>query len=214
MKLAAAGRILLWNGGSLWIGRSGPPTDLHSHHAVQIGLALSDDSLRFRSDEGDWSPYRTALIAAHHSHALDGHDKLVAMVFAEPESREGRALQQRCLKDGILAIADGTLDLQRAALCDGYNESAPDSALTASARSVISRLAATTETPGATMDPRIKRALELIRARIGETILLAAYTANKSLTDASHAGGFADSAHFSRTFRSMFGISPSSIQID
>lgn len=44
-------------------------------------------------------------------------------------------------------------------------------------------------------------------------IALAAYAASKSLTEASHAGGFADSAHFSRTFRSMFGIAPSSIQI-
>jgi AraC family transcriptional regulator len=30
-----------------------------------------------------------------------------------------------------------------------------------------------------------------------------------SLTEAAHAAGFADSAHFSRTFRSMFGIAPS-----
>ena len=32
-----------------------------------------------------------------------------------------------------------------------------------------------------------------------------------SLTDAAEEGGFADSAHFSRTFRAMFGITPSQI---
>ena len=32
-----------------------------------------------------------------------------------------------------------------------------------------------------------------------------------SLTDAAEAAGFADSAHFSRTFRAMFGITPSQI---
>lgn len=32
-----------------------------------------------------------------------------------------------------------------------------------------------------------------------------------SLTEAAHAGGFADSAHFSRTFRAMFGLPPSTL---
>jgi len=32
-----------------------------------------------------------------------------------------------------------------------------------------------------------------------------------SLTTAAHAGGFADSAHMARTFRRMFGVSPSNL---
>ncbi|MCO7552415.1 MULTISPECIES: helix-turn-helix domain-containing protein [Pseudomonadaceae] len=35
-------------------------------------------------------------------------------------------------------------------------------------------------------------------------------TAGQSLTGAAHAAGFSDSAHFSRTFRSLFGLDPSS----
>jgi AraC-like DNA-binding protein len=35
---------------------------------------------------------------------------------------------------------------------------------------------------------------------------VALYGAGSSLTEASHAGGFADSAHFSRTFKRMFGV--------
>ncbi|KAF0241926.1 MAG: AraC family transcriptional regulator, partial [bacterium] len=34
-----------------------------------------------------------------------------------------------------------------------------------------------------------------------------------SLTEVAHASGFADSAHFTRTFRRMFGIVPSSLNI-
>ena len=41
---------------------------------------------------------------------------------------------------------------------------------------------------------------------------LAAYAAGKTLTEAAHIGGFADSAHFSRTFRRMFGLAPASVR--
>ena len=41
---------------------------------------------------------------------------------------------------------------------------------------------------------------------------LTAYVAGESLTEAAHTGGFADSAHFSRTFRRMFGIAPASVR--
>jgi AraC-like DNA-binding protein len=41
---------------------------------------------------------------------------------------------------------------------------------------------------------------------------LAAYVGGSSLTDAAFAAGFADSAHFSRTFKRMFGIAPASVR--
>jgi AraC-like DNA-binding protein len=34
---------------------------------------------------------------------------------------------------------------------------------------------------------------------------------NQTLTDAALGAGFADSSHFSRAFRNMFGITPSSV---
>lgn len=43
------------------------------------------------------------------------------------------------------------------------------------------------------------------------TRALGAYAEGASLTDAALAAGFADSAHFSRTFRSMFGITAASL---
>ena len=41
---------------------------------------------------------------------------------------------------------------------------------------------------------------------------LAAFVAGATLTEAAHTGGFADSAHFSRTFRRMFGLAPASVR--
>ena len=49
----------------------------------------------------------------------------------------------------------------------------------------------------------------LLWLRLG--VALEAIAAGASLTDAAHDAGFADSAHLSRTYRRMFGISPSSL---
>jgi AraC-like DNA-binding protein len=43
---------------------------------------------------------------------------------------------------------------------------------------------------------------------------LGRYIAGASLTEAAHSGGFADSAHFSRTFKRMFGMAPASVRTE
>ena len=43
---------------------------------------------------------------------------------------------------------------------------------------------------------------------------VAEYAAGATLTDAAYAGGFADSAHFSRTFRRMFGLPAAALRIE
>jgi AraC-like DNA-binding protein len=250
MKPTGTGRIVLWRGGSLWIGRAGEPTDFHSHHAIQITFPFSEGVVRFRRPDGNWNTYAAAIVAAHQPHAFEARGEYVGMIFVEPESREGRAIHQRCLGEGIVA-ADGALEHEIAALTASYTRSALDRELAASARSVIAKLAATSTVPLVSLDKRIERAVELLRERIGETVLLAeiadaaclspdrfrhlfieetgmrfrpyvlwlrieialaAFAAGRNLTEASHAGGFADSAHFSRTFKRMFGIAPSSFQ--
>lgn len=253
MKLAGMGRILLWSGGSLWIGRSGTATDVHSHHAVQISLALPQRQLRLCCPGKDWHSYSAAIIKANLPHAFDGAGELVANVFVEPESRAGQALQHYCSATEITVIDAEIFKHEIAALFAAYSNNADDLTFVAAARGVINKLSATTSDPPVALDPRIKRALELIRTRIGATVMLAdiaaavflspdrfrhlfqeqtgirfrpyiqwlrieialaAYAAHRSLTEAAQEGGFADSAHFSRTFKSMFGVAPSSIHID
>jgi AraC family transcriptional regulator len=240
---------VIWRGGSLWIGRAGEPTGFHSHHAVQITLPLAAGKVQFQRPGGTWTAFDTVIIAADQSHAFEARGEFVAMIFVEPESRHGRVLQQRCLGEGIASLTDGTLAREVAALSVAYTRIAPDPELAACARSVIAKLAEASQAQVASLDKRIERALELLRERIGERVLLreiakgvflsperfrhlfveqtgmqfrpyvlwlrietalAALKAGKSLTEASHVGGFADSAHFSRTFRRMFGIAPSS----
>jgi len=251
MKTAGTGRIVLWRGGSLWIGQAGEPTDFHSHHAIQISFSFSEGGMRFRRPGGNWNTYHAAIIAAHQPHEFEARGEFVAMIFVEPESRDGRALHQLCLGEGISSLAYGTLELELAALAAAYQGCDLDSELVSHARFVIAKLAATNTVPVVSLDKRIEHAMELMRERIGETVLLAdiadasslspdrfrhlfieqtgmrfrpymlwlrieialtALASGKNLTEASYVGGFADSAHFSRTFKHMFGIAPSSFQ--
>jgi transcriptional regulator GlxA family with amidase domain len=176
----------------------------------------------------------------------------VAQIFVEPESREGRQLQQRNPDAGIVALPSGPLESQIAALAAAFEKRGSDAALIALARATIDDVAGATLQVAKSSDERIARALKLMRERLSDAIPLSsmaaavhlspdrfrhlfmnetgvgfrpyllwlrlecsltAYVAGKSLTEAAHIGGFADSAHLSRTFRRMFGIAPASIKL-
>jgi AraC family transcriptional regulator len=253
MKPSAAGRILFWRGGSLWIGRAGEPTALHAHHAVQIALPFPGGQVRFQGATGGWQSYAAALVATHLPHAFEARGQLVAQVFVEPESREGRQLQQPHAGARIVALRAEALQPQAAALAAAYSGRASDATLIELAREAIAALSGAGPAAAAPPDPRIARAVELIRAGLGETIplramaaathlsaerfrhlfmqetgvgfrayllwlrlecALAAFVGGATLTEAAYTGGFADSAHFSRTFRRMFGITPASVRLE
>src|SRR5450830_1337993 len=93
-KRFGAGRIILWRGGSLWIGHAAEETGFHAHHAIQVGLGLSGGPVRFRRPGQTWTSCTAAIIAAHEPHAFEARGELVAQVFVEPESLEGRALRE------------------------------------------------------------------------------------------------------------------------
>jgi AraC family transcriptional regulator len=251
MKPSASGRILIWRGGSLWIGLAGEPAGTHAHHAVQISLAFPRGAVRLQHSNGGWKSYSAAIVAANVTHAFEARGQHVAQIFVEPESRDGRRLQLQYGKEGIAAISSTALDQQINALATGYQDRAADEALVAGAYTAIATIVGATPAPAGPPDARIALAVDLIRKRLGEAISLgeiadavhlspdrfrhlfmeetgvafrpyllwqrlecslAAYVAGQSLTEAAYAGGFADSAHLSRTFKKMFGISPMSVR--
>ncbi len=251
MKSTATGRILFWRGGSLWIGLAGEPTDLHAHHAVQIALPLHRGRVRLQAPSGSWKSYKAALVAAHQRHAFEARSQLVAQIFVEPESREGRQLHRRNLNEGILELRCELLAPHIAGLATAYENRASDAVLITLARAAIAALSGTGPESEGLPDARVALAAELIRGQLSDTIplravaaavhlspdrfrhlfmqetgvtfrayvlwqrlecALAAYVAGATLTEAAHDGGFADSAHFSRTFRRMFGIPPASVR--
>ena len=251
MKPSAMGRILLWRGGSLWIGRAGEPAGFHAHHAVQIALPFPPGKVRFRMPDANWISYEAAIVAPEQSHAFEARHQLMAQIFVEPESRDGRQLGRYTLDVGIAELRSTALKPHITALADAYERRDTDEELIALARATVATLADTRSAPNASTDKRVALAIELIRARLSESISLkavaaavhlspdrfrhlfleetgvnlrpyvlwlrlekslAAYVAGSNLTEAAQLGGFADSAHLSRTFKRMFGITPASVR--
>src|SRR5690348_13569228 len=95
-----------WEGGAVFLGTAGA-FPAHAHQAIQICF-LFEGRIRLRtSDDDPWSDYALAIVPSRHSHGMDGSRvHYGATLFVEPETREGRALTERYLKDGCIANVD------------------------------------------------------------------------------------------------------------
>lgn len=97
MPTKAYGRMVFWEGASLWVlgTRPGegpyPKTELHAHHAVQVTLLLRGwFTLESRDRQVDGE---AAAVAPDTQHAFAG-EGLVAHLFVDPEGAPGRELQR------------------------------------------------------------------------------------------------------------------------
>jgi len=248
MEIAGRGRILIWEGGSLWLmealparGSSSNMTAFHSHHAIQVTLSLGG---QFELRTKDRAVAGDAVVAPDVEH--------IAVLFVEPESKSGRAIAKAILDDAALrSIPEGTITDLAGRLGELYRQSPVDErALEGVGRSLVERLAGvvTANMP----DVRVQKMMDHIAARLDGAITLNSaakaaglspsrarhlfveqtglpfrsyllwlritkavgiMSAGSSLTEAAHEAGFADSAHFSRTFRRMFGIPAASLRL-
>ncbi|HTI67058.1 MAG TPA: AraC family transcriptional regulator [Caulobacteraceae bacterium] len=255
MTPLAHGRIVLWQGASLWTFDVPPfaiapkRTDFHAHHAIQVTLALEG---RFELHVADRSvPGPVAVVGADVRHAFEPQG-LISLLFVEPESPAGRVVSSTLLADEPVAAVPldllGTLPVQiSAAFRAPGGDGGP---LRDIGRSMIERLAGDAEPPAP--DPRVQTTIAWaagnLERRLGaseaarnvglsvdrmshlfveqtglpfRTYLLwlrmtkavEVYAAGASLTEAAHEAGFADSAHFSRTFRRMFGVAAAALRL-
>ena len=178
--VAGIGRVLLWSGGSLWIGRDAGRVEAHAHHAIQIALTM-DWNFRMAAGGGDWRDHRGAVVMPHRRHRFDGRGQRTAMIFVEPETAQGRVLLERY---GASDIADLPVDLAEtlvAPLRTAYLAAAAKDALIARAHDAIAELAGRAAAEGG-VDPRIGRAIAWVRGRLDERVSLneAAAIANLS----------------------------------
>lgn len=252
MKVAGRGRILFWEGASLWVMEALPAqgtamnaTGFHAHHAIQVTLSLGGNfALRTHKERIAGA----AIVAPDESHLFEAEGR-IALVFVEPESQAGRAIAKSFLGNATLAalpeqlVTDLTARLAQTPLAN-------DTDLEAIGREIVTRLAGMEGT--APLDARVRRIIDHVTAHLDGPINLSSaarvaglspsrarhlfveqtglpfrtyllwvritkavglFSGGSSLTEAAHEAGFSDSAHFSRTFRRMFGLPATALQL-
>jgi AraC family transcriptional regulator len=92
----------LWDGGFLLVGRGEGVVPPHSHHAIQVVVAI-DGEPSIQGEKGDWRVGRGFVVRpdAVHSYKPDG--ALVAMLLVDPESAEGAWLRTS-LREEITSV--------------------------------------------------------------------------------------------------------------
>jgi len=170
--IAGVGRVILWSGESLWIGRDAGRVQPHAHHAIQISVALSG-CVRLRGeDASEWMQCHAAIVMPHRRHEFDGGGQSVAQIFVEPETNQGRALVQRFAGKSISSVEIDDVRPVGAALRAAYLENADDSVLIAASSALVAHLCDSHQGK-AGVDPRITRAIEVVRSRLNEAVTLA-----------------------------------------
>jgi AraC family transcriptional regulator len=169
--IAGIGRVLLWSGGSLWIGHAAGYSRAHAHHAIQITLALSG-RIRLSDERGQWREYSGAIVLSHHRHRFDGVGESVAQLFVESETDYGRALAQRYAEAAISSLPSETIDPLIARFRNAYASMADDEALIAIAQRSLAILSGA-EHAALSVDPRVTRAIEYLRSRLSSAVTLA-----------------------------------------
>jgi len=172
MSSGGIGQFVSWDGGCLMIGRARGITPMHSHYAVQIGFGPTR-GIRFRpTDQAPWTEYDGVVIASRQPHTMDAtHVALNAIIFVEPERREGRALTERFGADGISAVPAELLSEAGAALFAAWHEERNAAALVAAAQRVVRTLTGGVE-PSVVSDERILRAIAYINSHLDGSLTL------------------------------------------
>jgi len=254
MAQLANGRIVLWQGGSLWtfhvpaLPQSKQRTDVHAHHAIQVTLELDGTFHLHLADRMVAGP--AVVVAADVPHAFEPKGS-IALLFVEPESLAGRALTRTVLGgEDVVALPAVETATLRDQIGAALATMASDADLRRLGQSLIDHLVG--GTAPLPVDARVEAGIAWASANLDRRLSVAdmaatvglsvdrmshlfveqtglafrtyllwlrmtqavdAYAQGAALTTAAYDAGFADSAHFSRTFRRMFGLAAAELRL-
>jgi len=169
---SAKGQFVSWDGGCLFIGRATAIVGLHAHYAIQVAFG-AEFGIRFRPNEQDaWTEYDGVIIPSRQPHTMDATTVTAnAVLFVEPETREGRALSELYSPTGITPLPNDDVRQTADALFRVWREQRSASTLVEAARRVIQQLTHGVE-PTIASDERILRATAYIQAHLSEPLTL------------------------------------------
>ena len=171
METVGIGRVIFWQGGSLWLALITGVMQRHSHHAIQLCLPL-DGTAQFKTDHDDeWVIYCGALISPDVDHAFQAPGHVVANLLFEPESVLGRSVLSKYRHEPITALAAVQVAAFVGPLREAYFNGDDDETLSDLAQRTIAAFAGVT-IERTTIDHRIAEAIREIRRRIDEPIVL------------------------------------------
>lgn len=113
MATKAYGRMVFWEGACLWVlGKRPddppyPKTSFHSHHAVQVTLALHG-SFTLEGHDDRAAGVVAAAVAPDVEHAFEAHGDAVAHLFVDPDGQAGRELRSALFATSDVASIAGT----------------------------------------------------------------------------------------------------------
>ena len=153
-------RWYLWEGGFLAVGRAGGVVPPHSHHAIQIVIAMEGE-IATRGTRGDWQLAPAVIVRPDVEHSFDARGALGAMLFVDPESIEGTWLQTALQKD--ITCVPATRVSSCAAELKRFHADPFDSMEVGALIKHCVQSLCTGVAPTRTLDPRVTRVLEAIR---------------------------------------------------
>jgi AraC-like DNA-binding protein len=153
-------RWYLWEGGFLAIGQAGGEVPPHSHHAIQIFLAM-EGAAAIRATGGEWREGRGLIVRPDVEHSFNARGATGAMLFVDPESSEGAWLQTVLMQD-ISLVPDARLANCLAALRAFYERPLESMEVGDLVRHCVLAFCAGTP-PSRRLDSRVTTVLKAIR---------------------------------------------------
>lgn len=182
MLVSGFGQFIFWERGSLYIGSAVAPSELHSHHAIQLSIGLQGKVQFKTSSDTSWVEYDGAVIPPDLPHTFQAPGRVLAHIFTEPESQLGRRIIARFSGSRIAALPPNLALKLAAPLKAAYFSGATEEELVGIARQTPARLLGDEQTDEPA-DPRIQRALMVIEQRLEEPLTLGEVASHVGLSE-------------------------------